>query len=137
MSPERALLTVGALFGAAGIVLLALAAHGSFTGGTGAASALNAAGVMMLANGVALLAAGVALRVGLLAPRLGALAGVALAAGVMLFTGDVTRLTLQGEHLFAYAAPIGGTLSILAWLALALAALLAPRGQGGARDGRA
>ena len=43
-------------------------------------------------------------------------------ASVALFSGDVTLHALTGAHVFPYAAPIGGSLLIASWLAVALAA---------------
>jgi len=56
---------------------------------------------------------------------LGRLAGLALLVGAILFCGDVYLGALQGEALGV--APFGGSLSILAWLALAIAALQGTR----------
>ena len=55
------------------------------------------------------------------------LAGFVLSAGAILFAGDLSARAFLGARLFPYAAPIGGSLMILAWLALALAFALAPR----------
>jgi uncharacterized membrane protein YgdD (TMEM256/DUF423 family) len=53
--------------------------------------------------------------------------GLALAAGATLFSADLSTRAFFGARLFPYAAPIGGSLMILAWLALALAFGLAQR----------
>ena len=67
--------------------------------------------------------------VGLLQQRhanfLGRLAGIAMLVGAILFCGDVYLGALRGEALGV--APFGGSLSILAWLALGIAALLGAR----------
>ena len=49
-----------------------------------------------------------------------ALAGWAI--GATLFSGDVSLRAFSGHRLFPMAAPTGGTLLILAWLCLAIAA---------------
>ncbi len=51
----------------------------------------------------------------------------ALIAGVALFSGDLVARTFAGDRLFPYAAPIGGSLTIASWLALAIWALAAAR----------
>ncbi|MGB0954279.1 MAG: DUF423 domain-containing protein [Planctomycetota bacterium] len=56
---------------------------------------------------------------------LGRLAGLAMLLGAILFCGDVYLGALRGEALGV--APFGGSLSILAWLALGIAALLGAR----------
>ena len=54
------------------------------------------------------------------APRALVIAGYALAAGVILFAGDLTSLAFAGSRLFPFAAPIGGSLMIFSWIALAI-----------------
>jgi uncharacterized membrane protein YgdD (TMEM256/DUF423 family) len=56
--------------------------------------------------------------------RLAPAAAVLLAAGTLLFCGDVLLLAYQGTHLFPMAAPAGGTMMIAGWLAVALGAAL-------------
>jgi uncharacterized membrane protein YgdD (TMEM256/DUF423 family) len=45
-----------------------------------------------------------------------------------LFSGDLTLRQFAGHGLFPMAAPAGGTLLIVSWLALALAAAWPRRG---------
>lgn len=107
-------LMLAGLVGAGGVVDAALATH--VTGGGPLASAAE---VMMIH------AAAV---VGLVAFRRGdptaptAVGKIALAMGLgaAIFGLDLTLLAFAGVHLFPYAAPIGGTLLILSWLALAV-----------------
>ena len=54
------------------------------------------------------------------------LAGYLVLIGVVLFSGDLTSLDLFGRRPFPYAAPIGGTLTIIGWLAVAASALFRP-----------
>src|SRR5262249_39668466 len=54
---------------------------------------------------------------------LGVLSGWVL--GSALFAGDVALRAFVGYRLFPMAAPTGGVVLILAWLALAVAAILA------------
>jgi uncharacterized membrane protein YgdD (TMEM256/DUF423 family) len=42
--------------------------------------------------------------------------------GVALFAGDVALRAFEAGQLFAKAAPIGGSLTILSWLLVAVAA---------------
>ena len=51
--------------------------------------------------------------------------GLLLAAAVALFSADVTLHAMTQTHLFPMAAPIGGTTSIIAWLLLAVSAVVA------------
>jgi uncharacterized membrane protein YgdD (TMEM256/DUF423 family) len=122
MTTERLLVALGGVLGAAGVALLAVAAHGPWP-------AIASAGQMGLGHAPALIAIAVACRAGLVETRLGRLAGLGLAIGVVLFSADVTLFATTGSRLFPMAAPIGGTLTILSWLIGAAAALV-----GGRRD---
>jgi uncharacterized membrane protein YgdD (TMEM256/DUF423 family) len=44
-----------------------------------------------------------------------------------LFAGDLTVRQYAGHSLFPYAAPTGGTLMIVSWLAVTLAAVVPKR----------
>jgi uncharacterized membrane protein YgdD (TMEM256/DUF423 family) len=44
--------------------------------------------------------------------------------GGALFAGDVSMRAFAGHRLFPMAAPAGGTILIIAWLVLALAAIV-------------
>ena len=46
--------------------------------------------------------------------------GSSLALGTLLFSGDLAKRGFAGAKLFPFAAPIGGSLMILSWAALAL-----------------
>jgi uncharacterized membrane protein YgdD (TMEM256/DUF423 family) len=114
----RILMALGCLFGAAGIVLMALAAHGKWP-------SIDYSATMTLCHAPVLIAIAVAVRLGLLRSFVALPAAFVLAAAVALFSADVTMHALTGTSLFPMAAPIGGTVSILAWLMLAVSALLA------------
>lgn len=108
------IVTVAALQGAAGVSLAAAAAHVDANPLLATASQFlmihAAAGV-----GLAALASG--------APRMSRfLAGAALTmqAGVTLFSADLAARVYLGGKLFPFAAPMGGSVTILAWLTLAL-----------------
>ncbi|MBI1981073.1 MAG: DUF423 domain-containing protein [Methylocystis sp.] len=111
---------VAAVQGAAGVALAAAAAH------------LDASPFLATASQFLMIhaAAGVGLAALIRAtPRREAnwLAAIALAlqAGVTLFAGDLAARVFLTAKLFAFAAPIGGGLTILSWCALALWATFA------------
>ena len=105
------LASIASLMGAAGVALAALAVHRE-----GGELARTASSFLMI-HAAALI--GVAAHVER-APRALLAAGYALALGTLLFSGDLTSLVFAGARLFPYAAPIGGTLMIFSWAALAL-----------------
>ena len=53
--------------------------------------------------------------------------GLAMAAGVLLFCGDLASRALLGTRLFPGAAPAGGAILVASWLAVALAGLFTGR----------
>jgi len=115
LASGRLLAFAGALCGAAGVALSAMAAHrgGAFTG-----TAAN----FLLFHAPALLAIGLAgtgrwLRLG----------GFVLLFGLVVFCGDLLSRDLVANRLFPFAAPIGGTALIAGWLAIAIAALVRPK----------
>lgn len=107
----RPLVLAAGLAGAAGVALSAAEAHtgGAFTG---------TAARMLLVHAPALLAIG--LFGGNTILRW---AGLILVVGLMVFCGDLLARDFLGHRLFPLAAPTGGTLLILAWLAMACSAL--------------
>lgn len=120
MSLAPILMTVAALQGAAGVSLAAAAAH------VDANPLLATASQFLMIHA----AAGLALAARAERPGLGRLFGVAalaLQAGVTLFSADMAARVYLGGKLFPYAAPIGGSLTILAWLGLALCGALEMR----------
>ena len=117
MAPaQRFLAVLAALMGACGVALAAAATHvdGGDLGRTAA--------LFLILHAAALIA--------VCAHRDGpwpTVAGLFLAAGAILFSADLSARAFHGARLFPYAAPIGGSLMILAWLALAVAFGLARR----------
>lgn len=107
---------LAALTGAAGVVLAAAAAHQPD------AARLGSASNMLLFHAPAIIAAVLLTGHGIAQRHLGLTATFAMIAGVALFSGDLTMRQYQGHNLFPMAAPTGGTLLILSWLVLALAA---------------
>jgi uncharacterized membrane protein YgdD (TMEM256/DUF423 family) len=105
------LASIAAFVGAAGVAIAALAAH------SGGGELARLASEFLMIHAAALIAVSAhAAR----APRALLFAGFALAAGVLLFAGDLTSLAFAGSRLFPFAAPIGGSLMIASWLALAV-----------------
>ena len=117
---DTILVILAGLFGAAGIGLYAVAAHAT-------SGSLDYAAVMLLAHAPALLGVALASRSGLIDRSVGRIAGLDLAIGVALFSGDLAMRTFFGARLFPMAAPIGGVVAIAGWLILGAAALLALR----------
>ena len=112
---NRILVFIAGLLGAAGVALSAAAAHrgGAFTG---------------TAANFLLMHAPVFLAIGLSgANRCLRIASLVLLAGLLLFCGDLLARDFLGSRLFPMSAPIGGTLLIAGWVAIAVSALWRPR----------
>ncbi len=107
-------LMLAGVLGAAGVADAALSAHVT------AGGPLAQAAEIMMIHAAAI--------VGLVAYRRGvagaptAIGKIALTMGLAaaLFGADVTLFSFSGAHLFPMAAPIGGSILILAWLALSV-----------------
>lgn len=112
---SRFLVLMAGLSGAAGVALSAAAAHrgGAFTG-TAASFLLMHAPVFLA---VGLLAANRVLRTG----------AIVLLVGLLLFCGDLLARDFLGSRLFPMSAPLGGTLLIVGWLAIAASAVTRQR----------
>ena len=112
---SRVLVLAGGLVGAAGVALSAAAAHrsGAFAG-TAASFLLMHAPVFLA---IGLIGGNRCLRT----------ASLVLLVGLLLFSGDLLARDFLGSRLFPMSAPIGGTLLIAGWLAIAVSALLRPR----------
>ncbi|OBQ89400.1 DUF423 domain-containing protein [Mesorhizobium sp. AA23] len=111
---SRILVLAGGLVGAAGVALSAAAAHGggAFTG---------------TSSSFLLMHAPVFLAIGLIGgSRYLRIASLALLVGLLLFSGDLLARDFLGSRLFPMSAPIGGTLLIVGWLAIAISAQWRP-----------
>jgi uncharacterized membrane protein YgdD (TMEM256/DUF423 family) len=106
--------TVAALQGAAGVALAAAAAH------VDANPLLSTASQFLTLHAAAGLGLAALARTAPPFPRFLAGAAFALQAGVTLFSADLAARVYLGGKLFPFAAPMGGSLTILAWLALAV-----------------
>lgn len=119
MLAYRLLIGLAGLMGAAGVALAAAAAHGAD------ANRLASASTMLLFHATAILATIALLTRGLLHGGIGLVAAFGFAIGAALFAGDLTLRQYAGHTLFPMAAPTGGTVMILGWLALSAAAVAA------------
>lgn len=112
--PRAALLlaVLASLMGAAGVALAALATHAS--GGEFGRTAAQ----FLILHAAALVGVSAHLRAaqsrGLMISACG------LALGTLLFASDLSMRAFSGSRLFPFAAPTGGSLMILSWLALAV-----------------
>jgi uncharacterized membrane protein YgdD (TMEM256/DUF423 family) len=109
---------LGALMGAAGVVLAAAAAH------VQAPVRLEPAAQLLLAHAPMVFIGISVLDRGLIARPLGLLALGGFVLGCVLFAGDLALRAFAGVRLFAWAAPAGGVLLLASWLSLAAAALI-------------
>lgn len=121
MAARRLLIGLAGLMGAAGVALAAASAHGAD------ASRLASASAMLLFHATAILAATALIERGLLHGGIGLIAAFGFVIAAALFAGDLTLRQYAGHSLFPYAAPTGGTLLILSWLAVSVAAVVPKR----------
>jgi uncharacterized membrane protein YgdD (TMEM256/DUF423 family) len=116
--PLRLLIGLAGLMGAAGVALAAASVHGAD------ASRLASASAMLLFHATAILGSAALIERGLLHGGIGLAAAFGFVASAGLFATDLTLRQYAGHSLFPYAAPTGGTLLIVSWLALSLAAVV-------------
>ena len=118
---NQILIALAGVMGAAGIMLTAASAHSKPGQG------LDSAGYLLLIHAVAVIAGAVAVREGLILRPLGLVVLWGFVAGAGLFAADVAARAYLGSRLFPFAAPAGGVIMIVSWLALIAAALAALR----------
>jgi uncharacterized membrane protein YgdD (TMEM256/DUF423 family) len=118
----RILVVLAGAMGAAGVILAAASAHQPD------ATRLASASSMLLFHASAVLAAVLLVERRVIHMQLGFGAAFGFVIAAALFAGDLTLRQYAGHSLFPMAAPTGGTLLILSWLALAVAALWPRRG---------
>ncbi|MRG55929.1 DUF423 domain-containing protein [Phyllobacterium sp. SYP-B3895] len=111
MDINRAFVGLGGLFGAAGIAAYAAAAH-------------SASGHMATIAPILSIHAPAFLALAILAKMSKAayFGGLVLVLGLLFFIGDLAARDYTGDRLFAFAAPLGGSLLILGWLIVAATA---------------
>ncbi|MCU0955351.1 MAG: DUF423 domain-containing protein [Hyphomicrobium sp.] len=113
---DLGLAVAAGLMGAAGVGLAAIAAHRLPT------PALASAAQMLMVHAVAVLAVSAWAVRSVHAAGWWRVAARVMLLGVALFAGDVALRAFEAGQLFAKAAPIGGSLTILSWLLVAVAA---------------
>ena len=118
----RILIVLAAVMGADGIILAAASAHQPD------ATRLASASSMLLFHALATLAAVALAERGVIHVRIGLAAAWGFVVASALFAGDLTMRQYAGRGLFPMAAPTGGTLLIVSWIALAVAAAWPKRG---------
>ena len=112
----RILVILAGIMGADGVILAAAAAH------QGDATRLMPASSMLLFHATAILAVAALAERGIIHVKIGLAAGFGFVIAAALFSGDLTMRQYAGHSLFPMAAPSGGTLLIVSWLLLAVAA---------------
>lgn len=112
----RILIILAGVMGADGVILAAASAHQPD------ATRLASASAMLLFHATAVLAVIALAERGLIHFRIGVAGAFGFVAGAALFAGDLVLRQYAGHSLFAMAAPTGGTLLIVSWLVLAVAA---------------
>jgi uncharacterized membrane protein YgdD (TMEM256/DUF423 family) len=117
---------VAALLGGAGVALAALSTHaaGGEFGRTASLFLILHASALIGVTAHARMADRGAARALLSA-------GATLALGTLLFSGDLATRAFAGARLFPMAAPIGGSLMIVSWIALSIVFAI---GMGRARE---
>ena len=112
----RILIILAAVMGVDGVILAAASAH------QGDATALASASSMLLFHATAVLAVVALTERGVIDARIGIASAFGFVIAAALFAGDLTLRQYAGHSLFPMAAPTGGTLLIVSWLTLAVAA---------------
>jgi uncharacterized membrane protein YgdD (TMEM256/DUF423 family) len=112
----RILIVLAAVMGADGVMLAAASAHQPD------ATRLASASSMLLFHALAVLAAVALAERGVIHVRIGISAAWGFVIAGALFAGDLTMRQYAGHGLFPMAAPTGGMLLIVSWIALAVAA---------------
>jgi uncharacterized membrane protein YgdD (TMEM256/DUF423 family) len=118
----RILIVLAGIMGADGIVLAAASAHQPD------ASRLGSASSMLLFHATAVLGIVVLAERAIVHARIGIASAFGFVIASALFAGDLSLRQYAGHSLFPMAAPTGGTLLILSWLAVAVAAAWPGRG---------
>ena len=112
----RILIILAAVMGADGVILAAASAHQLDAARLGSASS------MLLFHACAVLAVVALAERGVIHVRIGVAAALGFVVAAALFATDLALRQYAGHSLFPFAAPTGGTLLIVSWLLLAVAA---------------
>ena len=125
----RVFITIAALYGALAVALAAAGAHAFADLLVGkAALRFDTALKLHLVHAPALLA--LASAHALLRPRWWLAAATLMAAGTLVFCGGLYLAALGVSEALIPIVPMGGSALILAWLVLAVAAVIGPRNRG-------
>jgi uncharacterized membrane protein YgdD (TMEM256/DUF423 family) len=117
----RILVILAGIMGADGVILAAASAH------QGDAARLGAASSMLLFHASAVLAVTALVERGIVQAKIGMGAAFGFVIATSLFAGDLSMRHYADHSLFPMAAPTGGSLLIVSWLLVAVAAAW-PRG---------
>jgi uncharacterized membrane protein YgdD (TMEM256/DUF423 family) len=112
----RILIVLAGVMGADGVILAAASAHQPD------ASRLASASSMLLFHATAILGIVALAERAIVHARIGVAAAFGFVIASALFAGDLSLRQYAGHSLFPMAAPTGGTLLILSWLAVAVSA---------------
>ena len=112
----RILIVLAGVMGADGVILAAASAHQPD------ASRLASASSMLLFHATAILGIVALAERAIVHARIGVAAAFGFVIASALFAGDLSLGQYAGHSLFPMAAPTGGTLLILSWLAVAVSA---------------
>ena len=118
----RILIILAGVMGVDGVLLAAASAHQPD------ATRLASASSMLLFHATAVIGAVALIERGVIHLQIGLAAAIGFAVASALFAGDLTIRQYAGHGLFPMAAPTGGTLLIISWLALAVSAAWPQRG---------
>ena len=116
MRTFRILVILAGIMGADGVILAAVATH------QGDTARLLPASSMLLFHATAVLAVTALTERGIVAHKGGLAAAFGFVIASALFASDLSLRHFADHALFPFAAPIGGTLLIVSWLVLAIAA---------------
>ena len=123
MIAVRGVFAFASLMMVAGIGTAALAAHAS------AGPEMASAALLLLTNAPMLGATAIALSLGFARLGVGMVGAIVAFAGAVLFAADMAHRGFGHGALFVDAAPIGGSMDMLGWLAVTVAIIIAPRRQ--------
>lgn len=112
---------VAALMGASGVALAAAGVHAN--GGELA----ERGALFLLLHACAALAIASHARAATAPAHALVIVGFVMEAGAILFSAELAMHVFAGERIFPFAAPIGGTTMLLAWVALAVVFAVASR----------
>ena len=85
------------------------------------------AALFLLLHAAAALAIAAHARTATASARALVIVGFVMEAGAILFSAELAMHVFTGERMFLFAAPIGGTIMMLSWIALAIVFATASR----------